>query len=274
MAASGEGGHMLDGTETWFEWAETFLRNPVHTSEPYFPLIGALGLAGAVYSLVRGQWFLPAWWALAGILGMRAFPTYVTVVIALLAGVIVGQVIIPELASRMRERRWAPALSAAAAGVFCLWIAGTGAVTITRGEIRMYMESLSREDRQAMDWVSRATPQDAQFAIIPIEIWPGDFPGEWFPVLAERQSIATPQGYEWVEDEFEPRASLHSQLLACTYESAGCVRRVLGGTGYTHVYVPAGCCTDLRASLGRSTAFEVVYNRGSAGPLILKVAGD
>src|SRR5690606_19569088 len=73
------------------------LLNPTLTGEPYFPLIAALGLLGAVYAVVRGQWLLPGWWVLTVVMGTRAFPTLAAIPTAMLAAVAVRQVIAPAL---------------------------------------------------------------------------------------------------------------------------------------------------------------------------------
>lgn len=273
LAGSNEGGRLMADGQISIDWIRDFAYSPVHTSEPYFPLIGALGVIGAVYSFARGQWFLPVWWIVIGIVGMRAFPTYVTVATCLLAGVAIGQLVLPGVVRHLRANpRWRPVLTTAAAGGFCLWFSVTSALTIDRGEIGMYMESLAPADRTAMEWVDERLPEDALFAVVPVQIWPGDYPSEWFPAIADRVSRTTPQGYEWVDGEFEDRTVLHQQLLNCSYQPASCIEQRLRGTGVEYVYVPSNCCRLLKNSMRHSASFDVVYDRG--GPMIAKRTGS
>jgi hypothetical protein len=259
QAALHEGGRLFNDGRISRSWVLDFLRGPVHTSEPYFPLIGALGLVGGLYALVRGQWFLPAWWIVIGLLGARAFPTYVTIATCLLAGVTIGQLVVPALRQVRLQTRTAQAGAIVAAG-FCVWFVASGALATSKGETGTFMESLGNEDQRAMEWASRFTPEDARFAVLPVDIWPGDYPGEWFPVLAERVSATTPQGYEWVEGAFDRREDLHEALQACASSDRACLTPLLDGRGIDYVFVPESCCAVLRSSLERG---EVVYNQGA-----------
>ncbi len=72
----------------------------VSTSEPYFPLIGALGVLGALSALVTRRLFLPLWWVVTIILDPRAFPTFTTVPVAMLAGIGVAEILLPGLGFR------------------------------------------------------------------------------------------------------------------------------------------------------------------------------
>ena len=124
LSAMKEGGRFLDNGRVSGNWVLGFLHGPVHTSEPWFPLIGALGVVGGLYSLCRGHWFLPVWWIVTGVLGARAFPTYVTVATCLLAGVAVGQVVVPAVAVRLRQRPRAAVIGTVAAGAVAALVCG------------------------------------------------------------------------------------------------------------------------------------------------------
>ncbi|MEO9255093.1 MAG: hypothetical protein ABI305_06105, partial [Tepidiformaceae bacterium] len=69
----------------------------VATSEPYFPVIGALGLLGGLACLSSRRFLLPAWWLAIILFDVRAFATYASVPVALLAGVAISEAIIPLL---------------------------------------------------------------------------------------------------------------------------------------------------------------------------------
>jgi len=264
FAGMHEGGRLVrDGTIS-FGWVESFVRNPVHTSEPYFPIIGALGVVGALYALVRGDWLVPVWWMATGILGMRAFPTYVTVATCLMAGYTVGQLLVPELARRFGNApggRQLLAATAVAFGVF--WITATGSVSYNRGEAGVFLESLPASDQAAMKWVSLRTDEDATFAVVPADIWPADYPSEWFPALADRESLTTPQGYEWVPGAFNDRVAIHDELLACASQDAACLETALSGLGIDYIYIPAPCCTTLKASIRLSQDYQVHFDNGA-----------
>lgn len=57
---------------------------------------------------------------------------------------------------------------------------------------------LSPLERTAMEYVSANTPSDAKFIVLTPNDWYSADAAEWFPYLAQRQSLTTPQGLEWV----------------------------------------------------------------------------
>jgi len=254
-------------------------------SEPLFPLIGTLGFLGVLACVTTRRFMLPAWWAAIILLDARAFPTFSTIPVALLAGIGLTEVILPiavrplhahwepdpedldEDALRFAGvspvnamRSWAPVVLA----VF-LWYATNGAL-MRAGETPSLV-ALSPDERIAMEWVKEQTPADSTFLIITAEAWPTDKTSEWFPVLADRRSVATAQGYEWVQGEtFSRRVWMHDQANGCAEADAACVVQWRAATGVTYDYLmiskpPYGqCCQRLRQSLRLDSYFRPVYD--------------
>ena len=115
-----------------------------------------------------------------------------------------------------------------------------------------------------MAWAGANTPGDARFAVVSDTGWWVDGASEWFPALAGRASVATPQGYEWVDGEFARRRAMHDKLGGCGDEAASCLDEVMGETAWTHVYVPSGCCQALKDSLRGSPEFTVQFDGSGA----------
>lgn len=254
-------------------------------SEPLFPLIGTLGFLGVLTCVTTRRFMLPAWWAAIILLDARAFPTFSTIPVALLAGIGLAEVILPitvrPLAARWEPdpedldedalrfagvspvnamRSWAPVVLA----VF-LWYATNGAL-MRAGETPSLV-ALSPDERVAMEWVKEQTPADSTFLIITAEGWPTDKTSEWFPVLADRRSVATAQGYEWVPDgTFARRVWMHDQANGCAEADAACAVQWRTATGTTYDYLmiskpPYGqCCQRLRQSLNVDSHFRPVYD--------------
>ena len=272
LAARDFGGSLVSEGTLNTMWLQ--LRDPIFTGEPFFPLIGALGLLGAVYAIARGRWLLPAWWVLILLLNMRAFPTFAAVPTALLVGVAVRWVIAPSLArgapaAESALPRWAarwqrPAQFAgiAAIGAGALWFASLGALEDRRGDQR-YLEALSAAEVEAMEWVAQRTPEDARFVVISRNRWFADRDGEWFPALADRESVTTVQGYEWVPGEFVRRSILQFRARNCADENADCLETIDLREPFDYVYVPPICCSAMRASLLHDPRYEVIYNQGA-----------
>lgn len=278
-AAMAQGGTLLaSGDVPEGVWLR--LANPSFTSEPYFPLIAALGVIGGLHALVRGRMLLPLWLAVIVIMHMRAFQTFAVVPTALLAGVALrwtieaawrpvsdsGDAPTGARASVSRatvSRATSMRLGIVAAVVLAISVAG--AVTNTRGE-STFLHSLTPAESEAMTWVAASLPADATVLVVPRHSWYADRHGEWFPALTGRVSVATPQGYEWVPDEFGRRVSLHQQVRGCATDTVQCVERLRAVADFAYVFVPAGCCEPLRRSLASDAHYEVAYN--SKGVLV------
>lgn len=244
------------------------------TGEPLFPVILVLALAGAVYVVPRGRLLLPVWWIATLVLDTRAGPTYAAIPVALLAGIGIGRVLLPVLwqpapeaattAGRgARRSRWA---AIAALGFLVCYAAGGAVLTDpdVAGEGRVLI-SVTGDQREAIAWASAHTAPNARFLIIPDALWYADAIGEWFPALANRRSVATPQGYEWMPGKvFTPLANAHDALLGCRQRGVDCLEEWsrTNDASYEYVFVPRGsgaaCCTTLVAALDSSPRYVPV----------------
>lgn len=63
---------------------------------------------------------------------------------------------------------------------------------------RPVLQAISRVDRAAMEYVERNSPKDSRFIVLTPADWYSADEAEWFPYLAKRQSLTTPQGLEWL----------------------------------------------------------------------------
>jgi hypothetical protein len=95
LGAFGSGSTVLSGGGTT-EFVLIALARMIATSEGFFPILGVLGVVGAVIAITRGQYLLPAWWAAIILFDARAFHTFSSIPIAILAGQAVD-VILPAL---------------------------------------------------------------------------------------------------------------------------------------------------------------------------------
>lgn len=283
VAAQSTGGSILSSgsVRSGVLWA---LLRLVATSEPFYPLLGTLGLLGLLIALVTRRWLLPAWWLAIFLFDARAFPTFISVPMAMLAGVAIVDGLVPLVAqlsssaatggypSRLRSdlptTPWACPAVVITLTVFVAY-ATAGAVTTKAGLAGEggFLVPLSSAERAAMSWVSQDTPPDSRFLLITPNGWETDKESEWFPVLARRTSVATVQGYEWTSpDEFSQRVAAFEQAHLCGFRDASC----LGAWSaehdqpFTFVYIPRGasgqCCTTLVSSLVIDPKYSLVYN--------------
>jgi hypothetical protein len=278
LAAQATGGSVFSSHETR---REVFLgvARFVSTSEPLFPVIGALALLGALAALTRRLVLLPLWWLLIILLDARAFPTFTALPVALLAGLGVTDVLLPLLsrglagrdgtelssAHTSRQQVWLPRLVLASILLYATFSAVTRSDGL--GGEAPFLVGLSSEERGAMRWVAQESPPDSAYLVVPDTGWETAKTLEWFPYLAQRVSVATVQGSEWQPGgAFRSRVQAFNEALECGYRTAGCLDAWTAKTGlaFTHVYIgkPASgqCCWTLLSSLGEDPRYEVVYD--------------
>ena len=99
------------------------------------------------------------------------------------------------------------------------------------------------------------------------EVWGFDDVGEWLPAIAERHSIGTVQGSEWLGGEgFQTQLQRHGAIRSCAGATAECYA---GVDPTALIYVPKGqlnglfspddCCPALRATL-EDAGYSIVYD--------------
>ncbi len=285
------------------EIADTLRNLQGTTSEPFFPVLVRLGFLGVVTCVLgaltsisrRGLLLpgLPVWWLAINLLDNRAANTYSTLPIALLAGLAVTDFLFPVLNQPLVSKpySWQVALfsSQRAREVVPLWISpirkvlavivlGSALVYATNGALQTdpnlggelpNLAAMLPADRAAMEWVAHETPATSQFLVVSQHLdWTTDKTSEWFPVFAERPSIATAQGYEWLPDKvFLRRIQQHWGAQLCADEDAQCIENWAATTGQTFDYVyiritsdqPFLCCT-LVPSLVDDPRYHLVYS--------------
>ena len=258
------------------------------TAEPLFPLMGTLALFGVLASLRRDRLVLPLWWLIIILLDDRQGLTFATVPMAMLAGIAVGDIVLPLLqrAGSADERtaggvmaRYGAryGLTATVLGFFLLYAIGSAFLNTPAypSDLR-FLSSLSAEERQAMHWVSQSTPPSSRVVVIPESdwtAWGASKNAEWFPALAKRVSITTVQGTEWSPRPiFANLLAANKLLQPCASADVTCLEEWSKKTGltYTHVYIPQPlymekfaylrCCQLLIRSLEQHPGYERIYN--------------
>ena len=86
---------------------------------------------------------------------------------------------------------------------------------------------LTAEDIQSMEWIRDNTDISSNILIVPQNrvdrFWWNDYRAEWLPVISNRVSIITVQGYEWLPDIFTPRIIDYVELRNCVNFGAECL---------------------------------------------------
>lgn len=261
------------------------------TVEPLFAAIAGLAILGALSCVMHRRYWLPGWVAAAALLDVRAFPTSSTIAIAFLAAIGIEDVLLPMV----QHSTWfRPSLDRRERASMAppRWLAGgmIGAIIVYAAISALIaspklLTGIVPEERQAMGWVSVNTPADSRFLIVTQKKWPVDRAAEWFPALAQRQSLATVQGSEWLPDRaFNHNIDQYLDLQSCGLQLDGCLFDWEEQTGkhFDYVYVPqmdarldknetGPCCLSLVESMKADPRFTLVFD--GPGALIFRRNG-
>ncbi len=176
-----------------------------------------------------------------------------------------------------RRRLWVPVV--ALGSLVCYAIVGALTTDPRLTADAVVLQSLSREERLAMRWVTAESVPRSRFLLITGAGWPWDKTSEWFPALTGRVSVATVQGYEWLPDKgYERQSAIHAAAQACAGQDAACTERWINDTriSVTHVYVPklrrGQCCWSLLGSLQQDPRYQLVYD--GPGAVIFARVGE
>ncbi len=129
------------------------------------------------------------------------------------------------------------------------------------------LQPVSAVERAALRAAPESIPAGAMVLVISGDSARTDRTGEWFPALASRTNLVSPQALPWPPGGmFASRVQAHARAQACADQDAACLERWErdGQASFTHVYIArrpnAACCERLRASLRANDRYVVVYD--------------
>jgi len=126
-----------------------------------------------------------------------------------------------------------------------------------------YVVPVYADQRQAMAWVAAHTDPKSNFVILTGRTsWALSNFAEWFPAIAQRHSIDTPQGQEWLPS-FGNVLYQSSVLSECLTKTISCVEDWAAQTKLPFSYVVLDSATfndyTMRQSMLSSPAYQLVY---------------
>lgn len=260
------------------------------TEEPFLTLLAGLAVLGFVFALSRRQWLVPIWAVALALADPRGAATYAAVPIAILAAsglldVVVARIIdirgpiqgVPGWPGAVLHRGWSKIL-----------VGGSLSFALLTALLAPYvlspMSTVSGEERAAMAWSRTDLPSLARVVVISGRSWYEDASAEWFPYLAERLSVATVQGYEWLgsakwQRQLDIAAGLQQASGKTITDIDDWARQY--GISFDYVFVPKGrlggalssedCCSAVRQTLRASPDYQVVYD-GAGATIARRVA--
>jgi 4-amino-4-deoxy-L-arabinose transferase-like glycosyltransferase len=228
-----------------------------------FSVFLGFGLLGVATQVARRKYFLPVWLLVTAVLVGGGGWVMLTIPLSGLMSVAVVDVVFPALALLKVGERGVVRAGAVLIGAGLLACLGVGYVNETP------LHPLPANDRRAMAWIAENIRPGATFAVITGEPWALDTASEWFPVLAQRMSLGTAQGYEWTSQWNQRRAEAERLQSCAASATAGCLEEwvALSKRSPDYIYVEksqpqsldgAECCAALRQTLAKtfSTTYE------------------
>ena len=246
--------------------------------EPFVAVLTAIGLTGLAVQCIRHEWFLPLWTLVPFVIEPRSAPAIAVLPLAMLGSVGLTEFIVSKVA----------ALKSAIetnAGDWTHYLDLSAAARIVSGAVLAYAFFgafaydlslaglvVAPESRAAMQWAQANTPADSRFMVLTGSNDPfSDATAEWFPTLAQRSSVSTLQGREWLLGrDFMPFLDDLGNLEGCLSGGPECVvswaRRYNSEFGYIYVQGPPEQSPTgsvlLAYELKRDPQYELVYDEG------------
>lgn len=133
------------------------------------------------------------------------------------------------------------------------------------------LNHVSQDDRIAMLWIKNNTAEDDKFLILSkTTTWQIDNRSEWFPALADRRSVATVQGSEWLgRGEYYNLQEVHEDVSKCFLSNLSCLDYVnyKYNLGYTMIYISGKLSNNdgnitpypIEAEMRKSPEYQLVY---------------
>ena len=258
---------------------------------PSLVLVAAIVAAVAAIPLRAAQddrqLFVVGWIGLITLVDFRAYAQLISVPAALGAGYAAAALVAWIIRRAARTSRAArgdqdeePRVSHGPREVFtrravlCIALIAIGcglfANVAFAGVARRGLVALSPDERAPMSWAAAETPVTSKFLIVSGVGWAIDRVSEWFPVLAERESITTVQGSEWLPGVFSRRQEAFAEGNRCGGRDITCLQQWQDPTGlsFSHVYLVKtenpSCCTALRAALEKDPSYALVFDGPAA----------
>lgn len=246
------------------------------TSAGHLEVLGIATTFGLAISALRGFWLPVAWMVAIAVVDSRAGQPYVSLPAALAVAFALrdaGSVLDRQLcrAGRASDGRAQPWSRAPIIVGIVLLAAAFADSLLAQTTPDSPLRAVPQAERQAMAWVATNTEPESAFIVVSGHYWAMDAAAEWFPVLAERRSLATVQGYEWLgAAEYERQSQRAGELAPCVAQAdLACIELWLNGAGEAdYLYLTrspdaaaAGleCCHALTEYVARIRPSEVIY---------------
>jgi len=233
----------------------------------YAPVIAILGMLGLFIHLARKDYFLAAWVLLTLFVDPRGGLPAVVFPFSMMASTALTDGVSLQLANTGID--WMDALKNNSGRIFfgffiLLFVYNAYQISNT-----LSFQVLGAEERKAIEWAKTNTGVDEKFLILDEQGNPLLSPlTEWFPALAQRRSIATIQGTEWLPEErhYNKLYTAITDIHQCLYQDVECLREFQDELPDDYDYIMLSAKQQNRKnilplfiSLSQNSKFMLVY---------------
>jgi len=174
------------------------------SGEPFLTIIAFLAILGIGVKVAKGDYLLPIWYALPFILEPRNAANVSIIPMAILASIALTELLLPllsKLEGTKRNLQFNSFLQSRAEKLIFAYILMCLLIGMQYFDLSFRQNRVSPQHHDAFEWIKMNAPSDSKFLILTgkTDLF-ADYLNEWFPVLTDRRSLTTIQGYEWMGD--------------------------------------------------------------------------
>ncbi|MCA9392098.1 hypothetical protein KC614_02745, partial [candidate division WWE3 bacterium] len=246
-------------------------------------LFGGIGLLGLLIIILKKRYFFFVWPLVIAVINYRSFGHFVPIFFGLYVGVGLIDVVVVGLTDWIHKqgKSWSTE-TIMKATVFAVYLGAIYYVSASFMGIIPRMSTyhtLDANNREAMYWVTLNTPVQSRFLVLDVwafRNWPIDMVSEWFPYVADRSSIMTIQGREWLPDfGFSKTYTDAIQLAKCSDDIKCFLDKLdeanLGPVDYIYIDHHALAASEnvktvvqsINEKLYQDWGYEIVYDDGT-----------
>jgi hypothetical protein len=256
------------------------------SGEPFLTIIALLAVLGLTVQIAKGEFLLPLLYIIPFIIEPRNAPNVSIIPMALLAAISLTDLLLPTLAkieSGIKNIQFDNILQSQSEKFLFVYLMIYLLIGMQFSDLSFRENRVSPENRKALEWIKLNTPVNSKFLILTgkNDLF-ADSLNEWFPVLTNRISLTTIQGYEWMGNGvFAKNVKIMQDLQQCTAsnQALNCIEFTSKEAGYRYdyLYIPreskdGTARNNLEYALQNSNVYASVYVSKSA--LIFKKKSD
>lgn len=230
----------------------------------YTPVIGVIGLLGFFIYLARKEFLLIAWVLCSLVFDPRGGLPVSIFPFSMMAAVALAEGIASQMNGEKNVSSWTKVLGGWSGKLFFGFFIMLFTYNAFQVSNTLSFQRLNLEERKAIEWAKASTDPASQFMILDQQENPLLSPlTEWFPALAERRSIATIQGTEWLSgsDHYAKKVTAIREAHDCLFQGVDCLTMAQNQLAeqYDYIMLSGSEYSPLLAELRTNSDFVLAY---------------